>query len=578
MKRVKKCLHRWQVINKVLCCVAILLTLGLSTSFGESPGLSPASREMLRLGERMYREGILPSGKPMLSHVKGELSVPGTNFVCVGCHLRSGLGALDENVYTPPATGQKLYRPVYMVYKGFEQTQSPPLRPAYTDDTLTAVIRTGKDPAGRVLSDVMPRYVLEDRDAMILVSYLKSLSSHISPGVTDTSLRFATVITDETTPEERDAIRASFDSYFNILNCQVNSFNSPRRANSRLMAENMFGSRELATRNVFLSFWVLKGPLETWRLQLEEYNRKEPVFALLGGIARGDWKPIHQFCEENHIPCLFPNTDFPVISDTDWYTLYLSKGYYQEGESTARYLNSRENIIKGKAIVQIVRSSHEGLALSTGFQQTWRDLGQQDPMTITLPPGKVLSKKFLDQVLSKEKPAVLIIWDNPKALPALESIADDPRRPELVFVSSRYLGNSIWTIKEQIRNFIYITYPFSFSPYLPKPAMGRLKVDSDLQTTLRQADIPLKDNKQKITQLTNSLTQLLTFWIMDMKGNYYRDNLLDVIGTMMDQQYPLFKRISFGPGQRYVSRGCYIVQLTSGDKPELIKKSDWEIR
>ncbi len=139
----------------------------------------------------------------------------------------------------------------------------------------------------------------------------------------------------------------------------------------------MPGSREFAKKNFFLSLWVLKGPAETWRVQLEEYNRKEPVFALLGGITNGDWKPIHQFCEDNRIPCLFPNTDFPVISDKDWYTLYLSKGYYQEGEGAARYLNSKDHVIKGKAIVQIVRASREGQALSVGFQQTWRDLGQR---------------------------------------------------------------------------------------------------------------------------------------------------------------------------------------------------------
>jgi hypothetical protein len=265
------------------------------------------------------------------------------------------------------------------------------------------------------------------------------------------------------------------------------------------------------------------------------------------------------------------------VSNTDWYTLYLSKGYYQEGEGAARYLNSKDDLVNGKAIVQIVRASHEGQALSAGFQRAWQDLGHQIPLTMTLPAGKILSEDFLLQVLSKNKSAVLIIWDDSKALPALESLFGKENRPQMVFVSSRYLGKSIWTIKEQIRDFTYITYPFSFSPYVPKAAMGNQKIQTDLQMTLRQADIPLKDNVQKIASLTNSLAQLLFLTLMDMKGNYYRDNLLDVVGTMMDQEYPLYGRLSFGPGQRYASRGCYIVQLSKGEKPALIKKSDWEI-
>ncbi len=62
-----------------------------------------------------------------------------------------------------------------------------------------------------------------------------------------------------------------------------------------------------------------------------------------------------------------------------------------------------------------------------------------------------------------------------------------------------------------------------------------------------------------------------------MKGNYYRDNFLDVIDCIMDLDVPLYERVSFGPGQRYASKGCYIVQLSKGEKPVLIKKSNWVI-
>ena len=95
---------------------------------------------------------------------------------------------------------------------------------------------------------------------------------------------------------------------------------------SRRMAEAMYvNSKEFAyPRRISLSPWVLKGAPDTWRAQLEEYYRKEPVFALIGGITTGEWGPIHKFCEDNQIPCIFPYTDFPVISDTDWYTLLTS--------------------------------------------------------------------------------------------------------------------------------------------------------------------------------------------------------------------------------------------------------------
>ena len=64
---------------------------------------------------------------------------------------------------------------------------------------------------------------------------------------------------------------------------------------------------------------------------------------------------------------------------------------------------------------------------------------------------------------------------------------------------------------------------------------------------------------------------------MEINGKYYRDYFLDVIGMSMDMTDPLYERLSFGPGQRYASKGCYVVQLSHGAKPELIKKSAWII-
>jgi hypothetical protein len=40
---------------------------------------------------------------------------------------------------------------------------------------------------------------------------------------------------------------------------------------------------------------------------------------------------------------------------------------------------------------------------------------------------------------------------------------------------------------------------------------------------------------------------------------------------------PLYPRVSFGPGQRYVSKGCYIVQLTDDPAPKIKSVSDWVI-
>jgi hypothetical protein len=62
-----------------------------------------------------------------------------------------------------------------------------------------------------------------------------------------------------------------------------------------------------------------------------------------------------------------------------------------------------------------------------------------------------------------------------------------------------------------------------------------------------------------------------------MKGNFYRDYFLDLFEILGDQTASAVAvpRLSFGPGQRYASKGCYIVTLTKGGKPKIVRQSDW---
>jgi ABC-type branched-subunit amino acid transport system substrate-binding protein len=319
-------------------------------------------------------------------------------------------------------------------------------------------------------------------------------------------------------------------------------------------------------KTITLSRWFLKGSPDTWRAQLEEYNRKQPVFALLGGISNGSWKPIHDFSEENRIPCLFPQTNFPVVSGTDWYTHYFSKGYYQEGEAAARYLNGQVDVIKPGNVLQLVRITPEGEALSAGFKDTWQDLGHVNLQTETIKDGENLTVEYIQELLARKKPSALILWDGPTAPGILEKITSAPDRPQVVIVSSRYLSDRLTSIPEQARELTYITYPFR----LPQDEVRYNFTIESYRKSPKQTEATDPASKQSYI-----LTQLLTQVLMELRGNYYRDNFFDVIGMMKDQDMPLFERLSFGPGQRYASKGCHIVQLGKGQQPNLIKKSDW---
>lgn len=593
MKRYSGLIRHLIIIFIIALCTRTVIAQA-AEKHPEAAAIS--AEEAHRLGERIYREGILPSGDPIEAIVKGDITIAGSMFSCQSCHFRSGLGSYEGGVLTPPTNGAKLFKPIEVYQAPKKESmplqptqvgeqnakyyQTPLFRPVYTDETLAKALRDGVDSAGRKMSDIMPRYPLSDGDMKLLVAYLKSLSAEFSPGVTDKTLRFATVITDDVSPEDRQAMLVPLENFVRSMN-QTN-FKDPRLGyrstgyRSRLMADVTLSNLGVAHRELLLSRWVLKGSPETWRRQLEDYYRKEPVFALLGGISNRDWQPIHKFCEENHIPDIFPITDFPVISKTDWYTLYLSKGYFREGESAAHFLNDKEEL-KGSSIVQIVRDTEEGRVLAKGFEETWRSFGEKAPATIALKPGKTLTEKILQEELAREKPAVVILWDGPESVKTLQLLAAQKNKPEMVIASSTFLGTSMLSLSDQVRDFTYLTYPFGIS-LTPEEKIAAQNQGASPMALGKSFNVEANAAPRiRITQQSYIMTTIMNMAMLDMKGNYYRDNLLDVISMNEDQDVPLYERLSFGPGQRFASKGCYIVQLSKGEKPVLVKKSNWEI-
>jgi hypothetical protein len=291
--------------------------------------------EALRLGERIYRDGILPSGEPIQAVVEGDIPVDGRMFTCVSCHLRSGLGSVEGTVITPPTNGANLYisssrldlieylpggsEPVYPAWtKASEAKEKGEIRKAYTDGSLADVLRTGINPAGNRLDDIMPIYMLSDRDVVLLTHYLKNLSSRFDPGVTESEIRLATVVTEGVSDSDRDAMLLT-------LKTVINNHNAQHRGQQKRAKRGTFYKKHMWSpyRKLTLTVWELKGPEETWQTQLDQYYEAEPVFALVGGIAEGSWRPIHDFCEKNEIPSLFPITDQPHVEGKDWYTLQL---------------------------------------------------------------------------------------------------------------------------------------------------------------------------------------------------------------------------------------------------------------
>ncbi|MGE0081004.1 MAG: hypothetical protein AB7U81_06885 [Thiohalomonadaceae bacterium] len=301
---------------KSLASGALVLALAAGAACAASPG------------ETMYRFGRLPSGEPLRGTVHGDVPLTGELVACVVCHRRSGFGASEGGVFAPPLVAPLLFAPREYRRKGWEGASNT--RPAYDDATLLRALRDGIDAAGHPLSPLMPRYEMTAEQAAPLFDYLRTLGATPAAGIDAEVVHFATIITPDADPVQAAAWTGALEAF-------VREKNAGTR-HERTRAEQAPWTRTTrypAYRRWQLHRWELRGAPDQWPKQLAALYARQPVFAVLGGVAP-DWSIVQPFCEGHAVPCLFPWTE---VTGTDpRYTVYFSEGIALEARTLAQHL------------------------------------------------------------------------------------------------------------------------------------------------------------------------------------------------------------------------------------------------
>jgi hypothetical protein len=573
----------WRSINSQLRpfirAVVISASMLIAPFVVLARGQSPVGNPSAELGRRIYREGLLPSGKPMRAVVQGDIAVEGTQLNCASCHRRSGFGSSEGAAFVPPVTGSFLFegrelRRTDLFRKLFQEVQpshfrarlrDPREHPAYTDETLGSALREGKDPAGRELDQLMPRYSLSDEDTAHLVAYLKSINGSAAPGVTRSAIHFATVVTEGVALERRRAMLDVMDAYFRWKNSETKGL-LEHPGHAAFYDADSYG----ALREWVLDVWELRGPAGTWPRQLAAYYRQQPVFALLGGIGAGSWQPVHNFCEREEMPCLFPNTDLPVVSPAGAYSLYLSGGLAVEAAALARYLGcgtgvppvdlrKRPSPAGTRArcachVTQVYRDTDSGRVLADALRRSLQEQGGAELDERVIHSGQELSPGFWQKLLKDERPAALVLWLSDEDLATLARVQLHADLPQ-IYLSSTLLEDMGATLPESLRDKIFLTYPFTL-PQAQTPHAYRARA------WLRSRGVATA--YEHIQFNTYFTLAVVDHSLVNLAGNFSRDYFIENVEheTEVTPNPGVYPRLSLGPGQRFASKGSYIVKVS----------------
>lgn len=535
--------------------LAAVLAAAAVIAAGSLPASVVCAGEPAAPGERLYREGILASGEPVAARLQGDVPAQGAQLVCAGCHGRSGLGSGEGKIFMPPVTGATLYRPREIRRKQLYDART--LRPAYTDATLARAIRDGLDPAGRPLDPMMPRYALGDADLASLVAYLKTLSSGLSPGVTGTHIRFATVVAGNVDARARKAM-------LDVLEAFVESKNADTRHETTLARRSPFhkATHYEAYRKWELHVWELAGEPDSWRAQLEARYAREPVFAVIGGIGAGSWAPIHAFCEHHAVPCLLPNTDLPVVAERDFYSLYFTRGMTLEAEVLARHLHAER---PAAPVVQVYRAEPRGMTAAAALRRALGALGGVALRDEVIGPNETVAP-IVECALLSESGASLVLWLDEDDVPPLERFAGAGR----IYLSTTLAAAAPRAVTETFDGEVYAIHPY----HLPEDAASRLRA---MASWLRGKGVAVSDERVQANTLFT--VNLVAQALKHVRSNFHRDYFMQRIEHIFDSMVTpaAYPKASLGSNQRYASKGAYVIRLGREANGDAVTESEWVV-
>lgn len=544
------------LLGLLVSCAGFILAACVAEAVNHQPAAhTPEEQARLKLGENIYRDGLLPSGQTVEARVRGDIDVSGDQVKCSSCHRRSGLGSTEGQTAVPAVTGDILFSPLQLPTS--KPSNAPILRPAYTRDTLKRAITQGYGPKGMELDANMPRYNLDDEQLDLLIDYLSTLSNQIDPGVDETNIYFATVTSDRTDPQAREAMMEVFSLFIKQKNTET------RHETSR--AEHAPWHREWIFkpyRKWVLNEWVLKGDPSSWPQQLERYYNQQPVFAVLSGSLPDSWAPVHNFCESRKLPCLFPTTDLPVISDSDFYTVYLDRGMVHEAEGIASQL--LDSTDKTRIIQLTDESREESVVAATRFAEIMASNGLTVE-SIAISPGSDLSQV----VDSATQPVNIIAWlGKPETDELLKRLAENDTQ-STIYLSSTLYGSVMSDTPESLRAQIRVVHTHELPSRLTRLLMR--------STGWLRANRIYAPQHKALQANTYFSLKVAGEGLKHIRGYFYRDYLIEKIEKMVDNApyTSIYPRISMAPTQRYIAKGFYMTK-PSADGRNLVQLSDWK--
>jgi len=258
---------------------------------------------------------------------------------------------------------------------------------------------------------------------------------------------------------------------------------------------------------------------------------------------------VHHFCEHEHVPCLFPNIDVPVVQENDFYPAYFSRGVLLEADLLAQWIADPVHVAGVQRLVQVYRRGDVGEAGAAALAAAARTAGRSVTERALAPDADATA---LAATLADIGPSDgLVLWLRPADLAALPS---EPTRAAATMISG-LMGNlesaplpPAWLPR------VHMSYPID----LPQRRMARMNFPYGWFKVQR---LPITAERVQVdTYLACVITAETLGHVLD---SFVPDYLLERLEMMVSRRLAnaYFPRLGLAPGQRFASKGGYVVHF-----------------
>jgi len=505
-----------------------LTVLGLVMMLGPIAGEAAPSAAQ-SWGKKIYLEGASPTGGEITAIVGTEgVSLPASAVPCASCHGPDGLGRPEGGVQPPDIRWSELTKVYGHVHENGRK------HPAFDENSLARVLRTGLDPASNRLDESMPLYNMSVEDMDSLVTYLRYLETDWDPGVGKDHIQVATLLPLQ---GSQGALGKAMAQVVHAHFEEVNKRGGIFGRKLELLAIPYGDSADATLDNLRSAF------------------DKEGVFALVGAYTIGLDEQILDLLSEKGAPLIGPFTLNPGDAFINADSFYIYPGFAEQAVVLVEQALKEET--EGNISLVLVGPDGDHIDRVIVSVEDWLPKQKKNkPKTLRYRQGEFNAADIAANMQTFSTDAVLFLG-NQTELESLLNALDERKHSPRIYALSAFVSRPLFDAPAAFDQRIFLAYPTLSSDM---SAAGRAEY-------LRLADLhalPPGHLQGQIAAL--AAAKLLEEGLRGAGRTVSRQKLVEAIEALYRYDTGLTPPLTYGPNRRIGAKGAYVMMVDLKNK------------